>query len=71
MLLGRDLSMGGMRVEAEPTLCVNDEIRLALQPQGADDPILLEATIVRDDHEGGLALRFDYVDPQSEPRWRS
>ncbi|MEZ4216918.1 MAG: PilZ domain-containing protein [Myxococcota bacterium] len=58
VLVGRDLSLAGMRVDPEPDLRVGDALRIALyDPLGA--PIELDARVVRDDGERGLALAFE------------
>ena len=63
-LLGLDLSAGGMRVEANPELAIGDQLRLAIHPRS--DPFLVEAVVIRDDGERGLALRFEWVEPGAE-----
>ena len=68
-LLGLDLSEGGMRVEANPELHVGDHLRLAIHPR--TDPFLVEAIVVRDDGDRGLALRFEWVEPGAEENLRS
>jgi len=67
-LVGRDLSLGGMRVDPHPKLAVGDTMRLALYGFGGDAPAMVRATVVRDDGEDGLALRFDAVPPDVADR---
>lgn len=57
-LVGRDLSAGGMRIERHPALALGDRLRLALHGPTLANPLVLEAAIVRDDGEAGLALAF-------------
>lgn len=57
-LVGRDLSAGGMRIERHPGLALGDRLRLTLHGPTLMHPIPLEAAIVRDDAEQGLALAF-------------
>jgi len=57
-LVGRDLSAGGMRIERHPALALGDRLRLALHGPTLAQPLVLEAAIVRDDGEAGLALAF-------------
>ncbi len=57
-LVGRDLSAGGMRIERHPGLALGDRLRLTLHGPTLTHPIPLEAAIVRDDAEQGLALAF-------------
>jgi hypothetical protein len=58
ILLGRDLSTGGMRIEPRPDLRVGSHIRLAIHGSSREEPIIVPATIIRDDGDQGLALRF-------------
>jgi hypothetical protein len=58
MLIGRDLSSGGMRVRPEPDLEVGDEIKLAVYGRPGRPAIMLKAVVSRDDGEDGLVLRF-------------
>lgn len=67
-LLGLDLSEGGMRVEPTPELAVGDRLRLAIHPRS--EPFLVEAVVVRDDGERGLALRFEWIEPGAEAELR-
>lgn len=59
VLFGRDLSLGGMRVEPHPELELGERVRLALYEPSRHEPLLLEAEVERDDGELGLALRFE------------
>src|SRR5262249_26240392 len=68
MLLCRDLSSGGMRVEPLEGLEVGAKLDLAIQISAREEPFLVETTVVRDDGERGLALRFDWVAPDSQRR---
>lgn len=61
-LVGRDLSVGGMRVEQHPALTVGDQVKLALSAGSREEPIVVEARVARDDAELGLALQFSKVD---------
>jgi hypothetical protein len=66
VLMGRDLSRGGIRVEPHPKLGIGNRVRVALYADAGDDPFVVEARIVRDDGELGLALRFDWMDADAE-----
>lgn len=57
-LVGRDLSARGMRVERHPDLVLGDRFRLALHGPTLSRPLTLDAAVVRDDAEQGLALAF-------------
>lgn len=57
VLLGRDLSLGGMRVEARADLRPGQRFRVALHACAGEVPLVVEAETVRDDG-AGLGLRF-------------
>lgn len=59
VLMGRDLSPGGMRIERLPDLALGDRFRLALYGTNQVEPFEIMATVVRDDGENGLALAFE------------
>ena len=61
VLVARDLSIGGMRVEHLSGLGVGDRLHLAIYGSAADDPTLVWATVARDDGHEGIALVFDDV----------
>jgi hypothetical protein len=61
VLMGRDLSAGGMRVERLPNLNVGDLLRLAIYGPAEAQPTPVNARVVRDDGEEGLALRFEGI----------
>ncbi len=58
VLVGRDLSLGGMRVEPDRALRVGETLRLALHGGDAESPAVVEAHVVRDEAERGYVLRF-------------
>jgi hypothetical protein len=58
VLLGRDLSAGGMRVDPHPDLRVGDELELALHLGVRRDPLVVRARVDRDDGEEGFVLVF-------------
>lgn len=62
VLMGRDLSAGGMRVERLPGLEVGSRLRLALHGTNRSEPFLVDAKVVRDDGEEGFAMAFERVD---------
>jgi hypothetical protein len=68
MLLCRDLSAGGVRIEPVEGLGIGDRLDLAIQVSPREEPFLVEATVARDDGELGLALRFDWIAPESQQR---
>ena len=64
VLVARDLSQGGMRVERFSGLEVGDRLHLAIYGAADQEPFLVWATVMRDDGAGGMALAFDEVHPQ-------
>ncbi|MDP6980495.1 MAG: PilZ domain-containing protein [Myxococcota bacterium] len=58
VLMGRDLSATGMRVERFADAHVGAHLELALYGPSEAEPIPIDAEIVRDDGERGIALRF-------------
>ena len=66
-MIGRDLSVGGMRVRPIEGLQVGDEFKLALYGDG-DEALVLEAEVSRDDGWDGLVLQFQRVTPETRMR---
>ncbi len=64
VLLGRDLSMGGMRIHAHDSLKLGDRIDLALYGNPREEPIMVTSEVVRDEAAEGLGLRFLDVPPR-------
>jgi len=64
VLVARDLSQGGMRVERFSGLEVGDRLHLAIYGSADQEPFLVWATVMRDDGAEGMALAFDEVHPQ-------
>ena len=63
-LVGRDLSSGGMRVDPHPALNVGDELRIALSLGAREEPLVIDAKVIRDDGPQGMAIGFkDVEDP--------
>lgn len=58
VLVGRDISLGGMRVDATSRLSVGQTLRIAIHVNGSDAPLVVVMQVHRDDGEHGLALRF-------------
>lgn len=63
VLVARDLSVGGMRIEKDGTLEVGDRLHLAIYGDANEEPLLVWGTVDRDDEAGGMALVFDEVHP--------
>jgi PilZ domain len=57
-LVGCDLSEQGVRVEPHPLIAYGDRLRLGLYDAAHPEPIVLDAEVVRDDGDRGLAIRF-------------
>ena len=65
VLIGRDLSAGGMRIEPHPDLHVGDRFRVALHGPVPGDPFVVRAEVVRNNGADGFGLVFDEVDAQT------
>ncbi|MEZ4281590.1 MAG: PilZ domain-containing protein [Myxococcota bacterium] len=67
VVVGRDLCLGGMRIEANPELAVGDVLRIALHAGSDTQPLVVLAGVERDDGEDGLVLAFASLSvPQRE-----
>jgi hypothetical protein len=58
VLMGRDISAGGMRVDPNPALSLGDEMQIAIHVRAREEPLVLTARVARDDGERGLVLQF-------------
>lgn len=65
VLMGRDISLGGMRVNPNPLLVVGQDVRLAIHVRDQDLPLVVTAKVHRDDGERGIVLRFHRLEPAS------
>jgi hypothetical protein len=63
VLIGRDLSAGGMRVDQQKDLTVGSQLRIALYDSSRETPVVVVATVTRDDGKKGLALTFENLAP--------
>jgi hypothetical protein len=63
VLVGRDLSVGGMRIERLPSLEIGDRLHLAIYGSPDEAPFLVWGTISRDDGEAGMGVVFDPLEP--------
>ena len=68
VLVGRDLSVGGIRIEAHPSLALGDRFPLALYDALAGEPLTIMAEVVRDEGQRGLGLRFLDLDVAASER---
>ena len=62
VLLGRDISLGGMRVDSHPDIAIGDELRIGLHMRGRDEPLVVNARVMRDDPTRGSVLQFFELD---------
>jgi hypothetical protein len=65
VVLGRDLSPGGMRIEPTQKLALGESLRLALHLDPGRDPLVVAARVERDDGPEGLLLRFPELPPSA------
>jgi hypothetical protein len=63
VLIGRDLSVGGMRIDPTPGLSVGDQLDIAVHIRPDGQPLVVVAEITRDDGPEGMALRFVDLSP--------
>jgi hypothetical protein len=63
VLVGRDLSIGGMRIERLHALEVGDRLHLAIYGTPEEAPFLVWGTVSRDDGDAGMGVVFDPLDP--------
>jgi hypothetical protein len=61
VLVGRDLSVGGMRIASHPDLEVGDRLHLAIYGAAGEEPFLIWGTIARSDGHDGMGVVFDTV----------
>ena len=67
VLLGCDLSRTGIRIQRNPALSVGDQISIALYPSQREEPMILDAEVIREDPRG-LGLRFVSLSPEQSRR---
>ena len=63
VLVGRDISAGGMRVEANQELRVGASLRLAIYGAPREAPFMLRARVVSNDGAAGVGLQFENLEP--------
>jgi hypothetical protein len=68
LLVSRDLTVDGMRVEAHPSLALDEEMQLVLYEDTESSPLILTARVARDDGREGWWLRFVNLDEQERER---
>jgi hypothetical protein len=62
VLVGRDLSLGGMRVQPDANLRVGEMLRLAIHGGSDAAPLVVDAEVMRDEAERGYVLRFQQME---------
>jgi hypothetical protein len=62
VLIGQDLSMGGMRINDPDDFPAGTEVQLALHAGGALAPLVVDARVVRNDGAAGAGLVFVDLD---------
>lgn len=63
VLVGRDLSVGGMRVQRESEIAIGDRLHLAIYGEAREEPLLIWGTVDRDDGPEGWFVLFDAIEP--------
>lgn len=64
VLIGRDLSAGGMRIEPAPDIQLGQRFRLAIYGPAEQHPFLIDSRVARDD--GGAGFVLDFIDVPEE-----
>jgi hypothetical protein len=67
VLLGRDLSIGGMRIEYHEKLQMGDLIELAIYVSPREEPIIAKARVAHDAGDG-LGLAFEGLPGETAAR---
>lgn len=62
VLMGRDISLGGMRVEPHVDLVPDSSVQLAIYGDSREEPLVVSARIRRDDGSAGIYLSFTDLD---------
>jgi hypothetical protein len=65
ILIGRDLSSGGMRVAPGANLLVGDAFKLVLYGPAGHPPLVIRAVVSRDDGSAGCVLLFEDLTPKT------
>jgi len=68
VILGRDLSIAGMRAERISELAVGTELELAIYGGAGAEPVLVKAVVARDDGELGTVFHFSGMAEWERPR---
>jgi len=68
VLVGRDLSSGGMRVDPDPLLVVGQELKLVIHGSAGRPPVVVKASVARNEGEDGCVLRFHGLSAEARSR---
>jgi c-di-GMP-binding flagellar brake protein YcgR len=68
VVVGQDLSAGGMRIEWRDDMNLGDTVELAVYGEAGSVPLILKAEVVRVEPETGVGLRFEKITPEVEQR---
>ncbi len=68
VLVGRDLSVDGMRVQQQPEIWIGDHLQLAIYGEAGDPPMMIWGRVERSDGARGVLIRFDPLDPETQAR---
>jgi len=68
VLVGRDLSSGGMRVDPDPLLVVDQELKLVIHGSAGRPPVVVKACVARNEGEDGCVLRFHDLSAEAQRR---
>ncbi len=71
IILGRDLSIAGMRSEPLPEFPVGTALELAIYGPSGAEPVLVQAVVSRDDGALGTVFRFESIAPGERKRLES
>ncbi len=64
VLLGREISISGMRVDRDALLRLGQDVRLAIHVTNLDAPLVVTARVHRDEGDRGMVLRFHALSPE-------
>ena len=64
LFFGFDLSVEGVRIEGDSGVSAGSRVKLALYGGRREEPVVVDAVVVREDGACGTALRFESVTPE-------
>jgi hypothetical protein len=66
VLVGRDLSVSGMRVQPLPELWIGDRLQLAIYGEAGRAPMLIWGRVDRSDGDRGMVILFETLDRSAQ-----